>query len=112
MHIEIQTRGLELGEQLRDFIRRRLAFGLDRASRELGTVFLSLSDINGPRGGNDKLCRLRIPLPRMRDVVIEEIADDPHVAIARAVDRAARNLQRRRSRSREFGPLVMSAKEV
>ena len=112
MHIEIQTQGLELSEPLRDFIRRRVAFGLDRASRELGTVFLSLSDINGPRGGNDKLCRLRIPLPRMRDVVIEEIADDPHAAIARAVDRAARNLQRRRSRSREFGPLLTPATEV
>ena len=112
MHIEIQTQGLELSEPLRDFIRRRVAFGLDRASHELGTVFLSLSDINGPRGGNDKLCRLRIPLPRMRDVVIEEIADDPHAAIARAVDRAARNLQRRRSRSREFGPLVIPATEV
>ena len=36
--------------------------------------------------------------------LIDEVADDLQVAIARAVDRAARSLERRLSRQREFGP--------
>ena len=64
---------------------------------------LSFSDINGPRGGDDKRCQLRIPLTRMRDVIIEDTAADLYQALDRAIDRASRTLERRLSRQREFG---------
>ena len=105
MKIEIRAQGLRRSDRLYQHIERCLSFGLDWAHNDLRRVVISLSDINGPRGGNDKRCQLRIPLSRMRDVVIEETASDPSVAIARAVDRGARSLQRRLSRQRAFGPI-------
>lgn len=104
MKIEIRTQGVRRSERLHEHIERRLNFGFDWAQNDVRRVIVSLSDINGPRGGNDKRCRLHIPLLRMRDVIIEEVADDPLIAINRAVDRAARSLERRRSRLRKFGP--------
>lgn len=108
MQIDIRAKGIEMSEGLRDHTERCLNFGLDWAQQDVDRVVITLSDINGPRGGNDKRCQLRIPLPRMRDVVIEEVADDLQIAIARSVNRASRSLERRLSRQREFGPLPPS----
>lgn len=104
MKVEIRAHGLELTAGLRAHAEKRLHFGLDWARHEVDKVKLRFSDINGPRGGSDKRCQLRIPLPGLRDVVIEDTAGDIHVAIDRAIDRAARTLERRLSRKREFGP--------
>lgn len=104
MKVEIRAQGLELTTGLRAHAEKRLRFGLDWARHEVGKVTLRFTDINGPRGGSDKRCQLRIPLPGLRDVVIEDTAGDIHVAIDRAIDRAARTLARRLSRRREFGP--------
>jgi putative sigma-54 modulation protein len=111
VQIDLRTNGIEVSESLQAHTERCLKFGLDWASHDVDRVVITLSDINGPRGGNDKRCQLRIPLPRMRDVVIEETAHDLQVAIARSVDRAARSLERRLSRQREFGPMPPSLAE-
>lgn len=105
MKVEIRVHGLESTQGLRTHAEKRLRFGLDWARHEVRKVIFRFSDINGPRGGNDKRCQLRIPLTGMRDIVIEDTAEDIHVAIDRAIDRAARTLARRLSRRREFGPL-------
>lgn len=104
MKVEIRAHGLELTPGLLTHAERRLQFGLDWARYEVNQVKLRFSDINGPRGGHDKRCQIRIPLSGMRDVVIEDTADDIRVAIDRAIERAARTLERRLSRRREFGP--------
>ena len=104
MKIDVRSQGIELSASLHDHIERCLDFRLDWARHDVSRIVISLSDVNGPRGGNDKRCQVRIPLSRMRDVLIDEVADDLQVAIARAVDRAARSLERRFSRQREFGP--------
>ena len=111
MKVDTRTQGGELTPSLLKHIERCLSFGLDWTHQDVSRVVINLSDINGPRGGNDKRCQLRIPLSRMRDVLIYEVADDLHVAIARAVDRAARSLERRLSRQREFGPTPSSIEE-
>ncbi len=105
MKIELRTQGIEMTETLRQHTERCLNYGLDWAQEDVDRVIVTLSDINGPRGGNDKRCHLRIPLVRMREVVIEELASDMPVAIARAIDRSAQSLERRLSRQREFGPI-------
>ena len=46
-----------------------------------------------------------------KPIVIEDIADDVQVAIARSVDRAAHSLHRRLSRQRKFGPLPPASPE-
>lgn len=100
MRIDLHASGFDLTEGLREHTRRRLEFALDHVRTEAGRVSVHLSDINGPRGGNDKRCQIRIPLPRSRDVVIEDTEADLYVAIDRAVERARQTLDRRLSRRR------------
>lgn len=112
MQLDIRAHGFSLTAGLREYAERRLHFALDWARHDVSKVVLRFTDINGPRGGDDKRCQLRIPLARMREVVIEDTAADLYVAIDRAIDRAGRTLERRLSRKREFGPLLPATLEA
>jgi ribosome-associated translation inhibitor RaiA len=60
-----------------------------------------LCDINGPRGGEDKCCRIQIIMPHLPDVVIEDTMANLYCAIDRASDRAGRTVGRRLARQRD-----------
>lgn len=101
MQIIIQSRGFDLTAGLREHVERRIHFALDWANYHVRKVSVCLSDINGPRGGEDKRCHIQIAAPGGADVVIEDTEADLYVAIDRAADRAGRTLARRMERQRE-----------
>lgn len=101
MRIDIQARGFDLTEGLREHTERRLKFALSWAGQDVRAVSVSLSDINGPRGGNDKRCSIQIRLPRVKDMVIGDTESDMYTAIDRAVDRAEHMVAHRLERMRE-----------
>lgn len=101
MLIEIQTRNFPLTKALRGHIQRRLDFALSTRHEHIERILVTLSDINGPRGGADKCCQIQIILPRLKDVVIEDIESDLYDAINRAADRASRTVARKISRERD-----------
>lgn len=101
MQIDIQARSFSLTEALREHVTRRLSFALSTSDEHIQRVLVRLSDINGPRGGEDKQCHIQIVLAHQPDVVIEDIETNMYRAIDRAADRAGRTLGRRLSRQRE-----------
>jgi len=109
MQIDIQTKGFELTEALRRHIIRRLGFRLSISDQPVQRVNLHLMDENGPRGGKDKRCRIRIILARVADVVVEDTQVDLYLAIDRAIDRAGRSLNRRLERQRDWRQTSKSA---
>ena len=111
MRIDIQASGLDLTEQLREHTERRLHFALSWANDEVRAIAVRLSDINGPRGGNDKRCRIKITLSGTSDVVIEDGESDLYVAIDRAADRTERAVARRLQRLREHRHERFESKE-
>jgi len=102
MRINIQTKGFDLTDGLREHTQRCLQFAFGWAQHNVRKVTVRLSDINGPRGGSDKRCQIQFPLPHAQDVVIEDTESDIYVAIDRAAERAGQTLDRRLSRQREF----------
>jgi ribosomal subunit interface protein len=100
MNIAIQSNGLVLTEGLRAYVHRRLQTSLGWALTRRLAVWLS--DINGPRGGRDKRCKIQISLDNGKTVVIEDTEEDMYAAIDRAADRADRALARQLARSRAF----------
>lgn len=101
MRINIQARGFELTEGLRQHTERRLQFAIDWAGDDVKTVKVRFSEINGPRGGNDKRCTIQIPIAGQNDVMIEDTEADLYVAIDRAAERAEQTLARKLERTRE-----------
>ncbi|MGD8583443.1 MAG: HPF/RaiA family ribosome-associated protein [Gammaproteobacteria bacterium] len=103
MQIEIQARNFSLTEALRGHIQRRLGFALSTRYEHIKRILVRLSDINGPRGGNDKCCLIQVVLPGQADVVIEDTESNLYVAIDRAADRVSRTVTRRLGRLRDKG---------
>jgi len=102
MQIDIQARDFSLTDALRSHAKRRLLFALTCCSDRIQRVAVRLSDINGPRGGADKRCRLQVVLTDLPDVVVEDTEVDLYVAIDRAADRAGRTVGRRLARQRDI----------
>lgn len=98
MQVDIQCSGFELTEGLRDYARKRLAYSMRFGNEYIMRLIVRLSDINGPRGGEDKRCCIEVRLKGLPEVVIEDTETNLYVAINRAADRAGRTLARRLAR--------------
>lgn len=101
MQIDIQARNFSLTDALRGHVERRIGSALCTRDEHIQRITVKLSDINGPRGGEDKCCRIQVVLPQLPDVVIEDTEEDMYNAIDRAADRAGRTVGRRLARQRD-----------
>jgi putative sigma-54 modulation protein len=93
--IGIQCRGFSLTSAIAGRVRKRLDFLLGRGLNRVRRADVTLSDLNGPRGGVDKRCLIKISIDGLRPVVVEDIQSDLYMAIDRAVGRASRTVLRR-----------------
>lgn len=102
MKVEIRCRDFEVTDALRNFTNKRLEVAFDRFRDRIGRVEASLVDLNGPRGGIDKQCRLRTRLAGRGEMTASATDAELYPAIVRAVyrlgDRVARALELRRQR--------------
>ena len=105
MQIEIQARHFPVTQALRRHIERRVGMALGSCCRHVKRILVRLSDINGPRGGNDKRCHLEVILPGQPAVVVEDTEADLYVAINRAAARAGHAAVRRIGRKRNISRL-------
>jgi len=78
--------------EIREYAERRVNFALDRF-RDVRRVVVSLDDLNGPKGGMDKFCRIVAEFG-FASVVVEETQMDWHGAIARATHRLSQQVAR------------------
>lgn len=94
--IKVRSKTDVVEGDLRQFAERRIGFALDHL-RQIRRVDISLEDVNGPKGGVDKRCRIRATLGFAR-VLLEESQTDWQIAVARAIHRldqtATQRLQR------------------
>ena len=93
MQVLFESRDPE-GASVRPFAVRRVRFALRRLSWLVPRAKVQLSDINGPRGGIDKRCRIEIDAAGAQPVLVTALARDWRAAIDEAVSRAARTLMR------------------
>lgn len=84
-------------DEIREYAERRVCFALDRF-RDVKRVVVSLDDLNGPKGGFDKFCRIVADFG-FASVVVEEVQMDWHAAIARATHRLAQKVARELKRA-------------
>lgn len=98
MTLQIAARGVRLLPSFVDAVERKAAQAFDRFERSLIDVRLMLRDLNGPKGGTDKLCRVEIAVVHGPNIIIESRGDDVLSVAGRAIDRAAHAVSRRLER--------------
>jgi len=101
MKIELRFRGLEASDSLREHTVRRIHLHLSRFGQDVSAVAVRIGDVNGPRGGLDKRCRITVRGPRLRLSTLEELSADAYAAVDSAVARVARAVGRDLERARD-----------
>lgn len=81
-----------------ELIDRRCSFAFSRFDSSVEEVFVTLTDENGPKGGESIRCIVRVKLHRKPDVIINEQSDTFERAVGLAVERAGRQVARRLGR--------------
>ncbi len=109
MNIDIQGLGFPVTTALADHARRRLRFGLIRHSDRIRRIVVRLGDMNGPRGGEDKFCRIRVYLLDAPVAVVCDIGADLYAVIDRTADRVGRVVVKLLDRSRSGRQRVQGA---
>jgi hypothetical protein len=98
----IRADRVTLDDEDRADMRRRLGRALGKHASAIERVTVRLRDINGPRGGVDVLCRIKVVLSDLPSIVVERQAATLRPAFLGAlagVERAVRSaLQRKRMR--------------
>jgi ribosome-associated translation inhibitor RaiA len=98
----IRALGVKIDDGDRAYVRQKLATKLAKFASSVERVSVRVRDVNGPRGGVDQACRVKVVLSGLPSVVVEHqdaslraATDAALVAVERAVRRA---VQRRRTK--------------
>lgn len=111
MKIDVRFHGVPSSENLRHHTLRRTREQLARFGHEITQVVVRIRDVNGPRGGLDKTCHIRVQGPRIGTSTVEKVGVDPMAALNLAAHKmvsvAKKRLERRRvTRPRKPIPAV------
>jgi ribosome-associated translation inhibitor RaiA len=87
MKLSIRTRDVELTDALREGITRRLEFALDTFDDHIEDAFVYLMDLNGPKGGVDKLCQITVRARGIGDLAVRDTSTTFHAALNRTARR-------------------------
>lgn len=90
----IRSVGVEVDPADREYLRRKLGRNLGKFEPSVERASVRLEDVNGPRGGVDKLCRIKVVLRGLPSVVVEERHDSLQAAMDGALKRVERAVRR------------------
>lgn len=109
----IRGLGVDLDQDSRRNIRRKLTTKLGKFAASIERVSVRVKDVNGPRGGVDQVCRIKVVLSNLpsvlferQDVSLNAAIDGALVGVVRAVRRV---LQHRRMKPLKQGARVREA---
>jgi putative sigma-54 modulation protein len=94
MNLQIQANDFALTDGLRSMSATRLACALNHGQEVVTRIVVRLSDVNGPRGGEDKCCSIEVRLKGAPALLVEDTQSDLYVAVDRAAGRIGRTLDR------------------
>ena len=105
MNISIRTQHFDVSQAIQGFVRNKVESALARFRDEVLSVDVFLSDINGPKGGQDKRVIIRLQLRRRHQVTVESLHNDLYIAISKGSSKVRRVVRRKLSKHRKVQKL-------
>jgi CBS domain-containing protein len=96
----VRVVGADLKDQDRAYIRRKLGMKLGKFAPAVERVSVRVHDVNGPRGGVDKNCRIKVVLSGLPSVVYQSRNASLNAAIDGALSGIGRSVRRSLQRRR------------
>lgn len=92
--IAVRATGVALTDETREHASAKMSRQLAKFAERIERVSVRLKDVNGPRGGVDMLCRVKVVLSGLESVVYDVTAHDARDAIDRASHGIARAVRK------------------
>ena len=108
MEVHILDRKVGITQDQREIIDRSIEFAFDRFSTHIRSVDATFTDVNGPKGGEDIQCRMKILLHGKGDIIVEGKGASVEAIVAQTTDRAAIAISRRIDRLQDSQGTSMS----
>ena len=111
MNITIKSRHIRLSARARLAMQSRISRNLDGLDHYVRHVTVTLEDINGPKGGEDKLCKVKFSLLGLPPVFVSTQESNAQGAFHVALGSAVSALKKRVSRQNEIpkkAPVMIS----
>lgn len=92
--LTVRARGIELDDELRDYIAKRAGFKLGKFALEIERTTVRFEDISGPKGAPARRCSVNVTLSRHESVVVEIVDYEHRAAFDHAMDSVSRAVSR------------------
>ena len=96
----VRVIGGAIDDEHRDCIARKLGTKLGKFASSVERITIRPSDTNGPKGGQDQKCQIKVVMSGLPSVVVNETDSTLGRTIDRAIDAAATTVRRRVQRRR------------
>ena len=100
MKLIIRSGNLNGRTELATYINNRVTFAFSQCRHAVESASVALQDVNGPKGGIDKQCRVLVKPVGMERFGITERQSDVYQAIYNCLSRASQSLDRKLKRRR------------
>jgi putative sigma-54 modulation protein len=101
MELDIRSQNHHVDDETTTHVERRMSFALEQFDSWISHVMVHLEDVNGPRRGVDKQCRILVNLKGGKTIKVEDMDVNMISAINRAADRVGQVVSREVDRRRE-----------
>jgi ribosome-associated translation inhibitor RaiA len=105
--LNIRVSGVELSAEERSYIHRKVGMKLGKFSPSVERITVRVGDDNGPRGGVDKVCTVKVVVGGLPSLIVERRSHALRAAIDGSLDATVRavrkTIQQRRATSRKPG---------
>ena len=92
--LAVRARGVDVGDELRDYIHTRAGFKLGKFAPSIERTSVRFEDISGPKGAPARRCAIKVVLTRQESVVVEVVEHEERAAFDRAIDSVERAVRR------------------
>lgn len=110
--LSIRMSGVDVTEELKRYVHARMGAKLGAVADRIERLTVRFDDVNGPRGGVDKKCRIKVVLAGLDSVVYESSGVDAREAMDRAANGTQRAVRKALDRSSARAPSPSRAREV
>lgn len=88
---------------LDEHIRARVSAAVDQYPQRIANIEVHLEDVNGPKGGVDQRCQIRVRLNPKGEVLVNHLAADPYEVVSQLSDRLRNAVSRAVGKLKEHG---------
>lgn len=102
MRLIVKSKNLDVQALHRETIQERVNSVFNRTSHAIQSITVSLSDINGPKGGPDKEVKVKLKSDNLPSIVVVDQKSNWIVAVNSALSRANNSFMRKIKRHNQF----------